>query len=119
MATILPQNVKDIAPELSTESDARINIFIAFAENSVYRAYFKANADLAVTLMAAHFLTVSKAQGAGHAGNVTSVSVGQMSKSFGGVTQDGKIDGSLLDATSYGRWFKQLRSQGVRTPILA
>lgn len=114
---VIPQNVKDIAPELSSQTDDRLNLFIGFAENSVNRTYFKDNADLAVALMAAHLLTVSNSGGAGHAGNVTGVSTGQMNKQFGAVSSSDS-ESSLLDATAYGRWFKQLRSQYVRTPIL-
>ena len=115
---VTPQNVKDVAQELASETDARLNLFIGFAENSVNRDYFKTNADLAVILMAAHMLTVANAKGKSSGGNIKSESVGQMSRSYGDVKTSSSDDGNL-DASSYGRWFRQLRNQYVRTPILA
>lgn len=108
------QFVKDVAPDLASESDTRISLFIDFAKLSVNEAVWGAKYDLGVAVMAAHLLTISSAGGATGGLAVTQEKVGDLSRSYAAPSGDA-IDS--LQGTAYGRWFLQLRKSLVITPL--
>lgn len=101
---VTPQDLKKIAPELESETAARLQFFIDFAIQSVNSSVFGDKSDKAVTLLAAHFLTLSNRGGAG--GSVTSEKVGDLSRSYS--APSGKIGESELATTAYGQMFLTL-----------
>lgn len=104
--------VKDIAPDLASEVDARVERFIELAALSVNRTTFGAKADLATAVYAAHLMTLSNRGGAA-AGPVVSERVGDVSRSYAAPST--KDDGAL-DSTNYGKWFKQIRRECYTGP---
>lgn len=106
-----PQTVRDIAPELATEPEARLQTFLDFAALSINSSVWGAKADFAQALLAAHYLTMANRGGAG--GALTSEKVGDLSRSYG------QLEGAeLYGATAYGMQYVQLRKTLVITPMV-
>ncbi|MFU8806542.1 MAG: DUF4054 domain-containing protein [Bradymonadaceae bacterium] len=98
-----------IAPELATESEARIDTFLELAAQRVGAHAFGKVYVQAVTYLAAHLLTLSnRARDAGMAaaGSITSVGTGGLSVSFG---QAAGMGDESLSSTVYGLEFLELR----------
>lgn len=99
--SVTTQDLKKIAPELESESASRLQFFIDFAILNVNKSYFGDKTTTAVTLLAAHFLSMANRGGAG--GSVTSESVGDLSRSY--AVPSGKVSESELATTAYGQMF--------------
>lgn len=110
MATT-PDDIRDLAPELATETDARLSRFIAHASAYVNASAWGAKADFARALFAAHLLTISKRGGVG--GDVTSESVGDLSRGYGSASSS-----TFLSSTSYGQQFMALRRSIVMPMVV-
>lgn len=93
-----------IAPEIDT-GDPSVLVHINLAEQQTGKVY-RDSRNHAVALLAAHTLTLGQRGGSG--GQVTSESEGQLSRSYGSVAGQ-----SRLDATSYGQELERLRRQYV------
>lgn len=105
------EHVKIIAPELASESDARIELFIDLAKLSVNESVWGDKYELGVAVMTAHLMTMANSGGAG-VGPVTSEKVGDLSRSYAA----GDANDTLM-STAYGKWFVQLRKELVITPL--
>lgn len=103
--------VKDLAPELSTESPDRINRFIGFASLSVNTSVWGSKSDLGTGYLAAHMMTMSNRKGRS---GVTMEKVGDLARSYAPTDTD---DGAL-GQTSYGQEFLRLRKSLLITPII-
>lgn len=99
--SVTAQDLKKLAPELETETTSRLQFFIDFAVMNVNTSYFGDKTDKAVTLLAAHFLSMANRGGAG--GSVTSEKVGDLSTSYS--APSGKVSESELATTAYGQMF--------------
>jgi hypothetical protein len=102
MAAIDAKFVKDIAPELASEPNKRINIFINMATNCVNETVWGDKCPDAVALLTAHFMTMANRGGVG--GAVKSEKVGDLSTTYGSSANEQ----SLLAQTSYGSMFLQM-----------
>jgi len=110
MATSI-DDVKDLAPELDTEDDARLARFIVHANSYINKANWGAKADFARAVMAAHLITVSNRKGKG--GAVDSEKAGDLSRSYSeGVSKD------ELGTTSYGQLFISMRRSIVLPMVI-
>jgi hypothetical protein len=94
--------LKQLAPELSSESPSRANIFLDIAKNQVVASVWGDRYTNGVLLLAAHFMTLANRKGVG--GPVTGLSAGDMSISYG--STQAKSD---LANTSYGLLYLELR----------
>lgn len=111
MATT-PQFVRTIAPEFSSETDDRINVFIEIADRSIAENIWSDHADYGRGYLAAHLMTISSRGGL--AGPVKSEKVGDLSQSF--AVSDAATS---LDSSSYGKEYLRLRSEIAKTPVVA
>lgn len=113
MTNVEISDVLLIAPELSNLSEPLIEFFIELAKDHVNETKWGARYKRAVCLLTAHLLTL-KNRGAGGAGAITSESVGELSVSYGAVSD--KAD--VLLTTTYGSMFYSLRKTLSITPMV-
>jgi hypothetical protein len=109
MAT--PTMVRGIASNLSSLSDDEIQTFLDLAKAWVGEAAWGSKYPVALAYMAAHLATLSSQKGAGQ---MTSESVGPVSKSY--ASHGGS--GDELSTTSYGATFLSLRKSIPMTPLM-
>lgn len=106
MADITWTNVTNIAPELSTAPVALQTAMLASVNGRIVEAQWPsvARAEEARAYLAAHMATLLRRGGGGSVGPLSSITVGQVSKTFAtpGSTA------SSYDATPYGSMYKQL-----------
>jgi hypothetical protein len=102
--SVTAQDLKKIAPELESETTPRLQFFIDFAVLNVNASVFLDKTDKAVTLLAAHFITMANRGGAG--GSVASEKVGDLARSY--AAPSGKTSESELATTAYGQMFLTL-----------
>lgn len=108
----VPQDVKDIAPELSGESDARVQLFLDQAEMVCTNGMLEANvAAKGQVLLAAHYLTLANRASSG--GPITSEKAGDLAVGYGTMEFMGR-----LDLTAYGSMFKQLCDSNIINPTV-
>lgn len=108
-------DVTDVATELATETETRINLFIGFAREYICEEKWGTKAKTAITLYAAHLLTLANRGATGAVGAVTSEKVGELSRNFGSAV-GGEND--ELAQTPYGMMIMQLRRGILFTPIV-
>lgn len=100
--SVSPQDVKLIAPELAGQTNPRIQFFIDLAVTNVNANVWVEKTDQAVTLLTAHFMTLSNRGGSG--GAITSERVGDLATSYSAPSGDM----SELGQTAYGQMFVTL-----------
>lgn len=108
------QLVKDIAPELASESDQRIELFIDIVKTRNDSDVWATKYDYAVALDAAHELTMANRSGSG--GPLTRQQVGDVSVAYGEFK--GGEYSSPYDLTSYGQMYLNLRKTLLITPMV-
>jgi len=108
---ITPDTVIEVAPELSSQTEARILAFINYASPYINRTIWGTKADFAHALFTAHLLTMSLKGGAG--GEITSEKVGDLAISYGAGSS-----GNDLGKTSYGSIFLSLRKTLLISPVV-
>lgn len=108
------QLVKSIAPELQSESDTRIDLFIEIAKLRNDEDTWLTKYDYAVALDACHEITMANRAGSG--GPVTMEKAGQLSVSYGSF-QSGKYQ-IPYELTSYGIMYINLRKTLLITPLV-
>ena len=91
-----------IAPELSAVADGVFTAYLADAELELDLAAYGERADLAKKLHVAHHMTRSGYGTGGGRGDVTSESVGQVSRSYAAPTSSSSTP-SPLSSTRYGQ----------------
>ena len=104
--------VKLIAPELSTETDGRLDLFLNLASLSFDSTVWGDKLAMGICLMVAHLVTLANRRGSG--GNISSQSVGGVSVSY---SNSGQGDDELK-TTSYGQMYIKLRKSLVITPLI-
>jgi hypothetical protein len=104
--------LKSMAPELASETDERLNLYLGFAQLTINTSVWRDKADMGTALLACHMITMGNRQGSG--GAIASESVGGISVSYS--TTQGK-DGEL-SSTSYGSLYLQMRKTLVITPMI-
>ena len=109
---VTANDVKLLAPEFEGQQNKRINLFISWAEACVNREKFDDKADQAVTLLAAHKLSLASRGGAG--GSITSEKVGDIQVNYGQSQSDRKE----LASTAYGSMFVELLRALPCTPLV-
>ena len=113
MTTVTASDVLIYAPELSTLNNDLVEVYLELAQNFVYENKWGRKYKQAVCLLTAHFLTI-KQRSAGSAGPITSESVGELSVSYGAVSD--KADELLT--TTYGSMYYSLRKTLTITPLV-
>lgn len=109
--------IRALFPEFAAETDARVDLFIGFAGNSINADVWGTLTDQATSYLTAHMLARANAGGAG-GGPVTTEKVGELSRSYG------QLGGQYAEAlgelalTSYGVEYARLRRQIPVTPML-
>jgi hypothetical protein len=122
MAAITWPNVVDFAPELSAfDADAQTPI-LAYVNDEAFHLDSWGGEDsstlrLGRIYLAAHMATISNSGGSAVAGPVTSETAGGLSRSYGFMSS---VEADpLLDATPYGRLFRELlRRTPARSALL-
>lgn len=122
--TIDKAEVLLIAPELSEVTDAQWDFVISAADDEVATTYLgnQARADRMGTYLAAHLATVLYGAGftggGGVAGPLTSVTVGNVSKTFAAPQSAAQAAGNY-ERTKYGLEYLRLRKTfGPRVDVL-
>ena len=114
MATeVTSEEVIAYAPEMSTEGDERITLFIGFAGDFVSETKWGKKYKQGIILMCCHLLKMAALDRAGAAGSVTAERVGEMSRSYSAPPADNEMAQS-----SYGQTFLMLRKTLVITPMV-
>jgi hypothetical protein len=106
-------DVQALATETATLSTTVITANIARAALRVNTTRWGGKADLAITLLAAHYCYVYTQQGATPAGPATQTGVGSNGR---GVSTGMNID--ALDASVWGREFKSMRAEILGADVL-
>ena len=113
---VTPALVKSYAPELSSNTDSMITLYIDLAKDNIAESVWGDKYDRAVTMLTCHYLTMRGRASSGAAGPVTSKKVGDLQISYASV-QTWKDDATLA-TTEYGMIYLHLRSTIVRSPIV-
>lgn len=111
-------DVSKIAPELSTVAAATQNAILADVVTQLESLQWGTTAryELASKYLCAHLATIAVRGGSGPSGLVTAERLGQMSRQYSMPAKS--KDGSIYDATPYGREFFRLRRQFVVSRVL-
>lgn len=110
MAT--PTDFKLRFTEFASTADARVQLFLDDAALTVDATAWGARYDLGLCYLAAHLLTIAARGGAGAAGALTQVKVGDLSRNYAQTTG---ISGPYA-TTSYGVEFLRLQKTILRSP---
>lgn len=113
METVTSEEIKAFAPELQSESDARIGMFIEFGKTFVNESKWSNKYKLGLILISCHLITIANRGGTG--GAVTSERVGELARSYGQASGNGTDE---MASTSYGQQFLMLRKTLLFTPIV-
>lgn len=108
--SISASTVTNLAPELSSQSEDRINYFITEAARYVNASIWGAKADFAHALYTAHLMTLA---GLGGSGTVSSERVGDMARTYAVDTSQNSLMGS-----SYGQQFLAARKTLLISPMV-
>ncbi|WP_448510326.1 DUF4054 domain-containing protein [Immundisolibacter sp.] len=108
---ITSTDITNVAPELSTQANERIELFIEYARLFVNEAKWEAKAKFGTILYCCHLLTLATRGGAG--GSVASEKVGELQVNYSTPQTDVE-----LNSTSYGQMFLQLRKTLPFTPLV-
>lgn len=113
MITIETSDVLMYAPELSNENASTFEVYIDLAKSFVFENKWERKYKQAVCLLTAHFLTL-KNRASGGSGPITQESVGELSVSYGAVSDKA----NELLTTNYGTMYFQLRKTLKITPLV-
>lgn len=113
MTTVETSDVLVYAPELSSLDNSFVQVYLDLAKNFVFENKWERKYKQAVCLLTAHFLTIAQRAG-GSAGPITSESVGELSISYGSVSDKG----DELLTTTYGSMYFALRKTLKITPLV-
>jgi len=113
MEPITSQDIKEFAPELQSESETRISMFIEFGKTFVNETKWANKFKLGHILITCHLITMANRGGQG--GAVTSERVGELARSYGQASGNGTDE---LASTSYGQQFVMLRKTLLITPFV-
>lgn len=114
---VTASTIKALFPEFAGETDARIDLFIGFAGNSINAAVWGTLTDQATSYLTAHLLSRANSGGAG-GGPVTMEKVGDLSRSYGQMSGETADYLGELGLTAYGVEFGRLRRQIPVTPMI-
>lgn len=102
-------------PEFKRREPAAIEAYIGIASQRVPLGVWGGNTPYATALLAAHMLATSGPQGGGSAGGpVVAEQVGDLSRSYQSIAEQGSGDASLM-TTRYGIDFVALRKATITT----
>lgn len=103
--------------EFKKVSKAKIDVYIDIASLRIPETVWTTNTKYATALLTAHMLSTSGPQGGGSAGGpVTAEAVGDLSRSYGTVTEAGTAD-AFLATTRYGIDLIALRKETFTTAM--
>lgn len=106
--------LKNIAPELKSETDDRLNFFIGIAVNQMPLSIWKDKIDFATALYACHLLTMFNRKGNAQ---TSQEKVGDIMRSY--AVPKSKSDAvNYLCSTAYGMQLWQLIKTRVTTPYV-
>jgi hypothetical protein len=108
---------KTVIPELASEADARVQIFLDLAKPYIARNVWEDKSDYAHALFAAHMMTSSGSSvtlSSSSSGTIQSEKVGDLSTSYAVAALDSPAS---LGNTKYGTLFLQLRATLTITPF--
>lgn len=109
------EDIKSVAPELASETNETIQIFLNMALLRVDAKVWGLYRDMGVIFLVAHLLTLKKRRGA--AGQVTEQKVGDVLVQYADMTVGKHMDMSYIQ-TVYGIEYVQLRDLVVITPMV-
>lgn len=105
-----------LAPELSEETDARIDMFLGWAALRINRRVWGSKADFATLLLTAHMLTRFAADMvASVSGPVIQEKVGDLASQYGQINLEGDEE---LSTSTYGAQFAQMRRSIRVSPLV-
>lgn len=112
--TPTPAQFRTRFPEFASESDDRINMFISDAMRMVDTSWFEGDYQIAILLLAGHYLATSRPGMDGTGAIIQSESFGgEISKSYAVDKDAGSFGG-----TSYGRRFMEMARRNHPTPFV-
>lgn len=101
-------------PEFANADPAFVAFYIAEAKKYINFELWGDKSDYAWALFAAHMMTLAKAASASSGGGpATSSRVGDLARTYGG-----PMSNNVLEQTSYGKLFLQLRKTIFKTPLV-
>lgn len=106
---ITPADVIAVAPELATQSNERIQLFIGYATPYVNANVWGEKTNYALSLFTAHLMTLTGRQGAG--GSISSETVGGLSRSYSNPSST-----DAMASTGYGQTFAMLMKSLPTSP---
>ena len=116
-----PASIKELFPELASQSDARVQLFLDQAARQLSSDTLGERYDDAQAYLTAHLMTMAQrnsvAFAAGASGAVASMTVGPLSRTFSSAGSAGY--GSDLDVTTYGQEYQRILRLACLTPALA
>ncbi len=118
-----PANIIAYAGQFSELPVEKIQLYIGYAKLSVPEKKWGVKYDFGLLLLTCHLLTLAilqeMAMEKGALGPVTSETLGDSSRSFGGGGGESSgVNGDSLNQTSYGREFLRLQRSLVKTPFV-
>lgn len=113
MTVVEVADVLTYAPEISSLGNPLIQVYLDLAKNFVFETKWERKYKQAICLLTAHFCTL-KNRSAGGVGPITSESVGELSISYGNVSDKG----DELLTTTYGSMYYALRKTLKITPLV-
>lgn len=104
-----------MAVEFAGVIDATVNTWITIATSDVYAPCLSAeDLERAKSLMAAHLMKLSSDAASGVAGTIKSEKEGDLSRTYGNLSNDG----TLLGSTTYGQQYIALTSRCFGATIM-
>lgn len=107
---IQQSDISNVAPELASQSQARVDLFIEYARLFVNEEKWGSKAKFGIVLYACHLLTLSTTDGRNQ---VTSEKVGELQVNYAAPQGDDE-----LNQTPYGLMYKNLRKTLPFTPLV-
>jgi hypothetical protein len=101
-----------VAPEFASKTDSEILEFAAEAENELSETAWGKLYPRALALVTAHLMKMSANASSGITGELTSVKVGNLSRTY---AQSSNND-NAFSLTTYGKEFLRIRKQIVKGP---
>ena len=114
---ITATDVTNVAPEFTSQAQARIDSFIDIARGFICEEKWGEKAKNAIIFYTAHLLSLASRGASGASGPVTAERVGELSRSYGQIS--GGSDSEMeLSQTPYGLIFISMRKGLLITPLV-
>jgi hypothetical protein len=108
--TVEQSDISNVAPELASQTQERVDLFIEYARLFVNEEKWGSKAKFGIVLYACHLLTLSSSDGRS---GITSEKVGELQVNYAAPQGDDE-----LNQTPYGMMYRNLRKTLPFTPLV-